>query len=193
MTSRRQDPAKSAIYNPKEFRRGRTDDILAVSPALSWRHLCVLMLAATISLSLYLWHTSDAWYSLRAVSPPPSGQFEVAHLEAQGTPQAPLRIVGSRRGEHCILRLVIWHTNAPALAVFVRGGETIDARVPVGQYRGTIVCGSTWYGDRQFGPNVVQDEIEAPLAFVRSGSGQVKGMQIELTKRLGGNLRTIQK
>lgn len=190
MKTRRQDPVKSAIYNPKEFRRSHTVGCLDVGPALTLRHLAVIILAAVLVLSLYLWHTSGGRVSLGTATLPPTGALEILHREPPGAAQAPLKVIGSKYGEHCLLRLAILRTNAPALTVFVRSGEIAEIRVPVGQYRGTIACGSTWYGDRLFGPNVAIEEIELPIAFTYSQSGQIHGMQIEMTKRAGGNLRT---
>lgn len=190
MRSRRQDPVKSAIYNPKVFRRARPADQRDVGPALSWRHLVVVLLAASVGLSLFTWRTTVGSTLPGTTTPPPTGPFGVQRQEPPGSALAPLKVVGSRDGKHCMLHLADWQSKVPVITLFVRNGETAEAQVPAGQYRGTIACGPAWYGDRQFGPGVVLDEVETPLVFARAGDGQLKGMQIELSRRIGGNLRT---
>lgn len=190
MNSRRQDPVKSAIYNPKEFRRGHVANRLDVAPVLSRRKCALVLLAAAVGLSILLWRTTGSWTSPATAAPPPTGPFGAQRHEPPGSALAPLKLVGTRDGQHCMLHLADWRSKAPVMAVFVRNGETAETLIPAGQYRGTIACGSAWYGDQQFGPRVVMDEIETPLVFLRSESGQIKGLQIELSRRIGGNLRT---
>lgn len=121
---------------------------------------------------------------------PPTGTVERLRQEPPGTAYAPLKLFGNRDGKHCMFRLEDWQTGAPVLAVFVRSGETAETTVPLGQYRGKIACGSTWYGAQMFGPGAALDELAAPVVFTRNETGGARGMMIELTQRLGGNLQS---
>ncbi len=121
---------------------------------------------------------------------PPTGTVERLRQEPPSTAYAPLKLFGNRDGKHCMFRLEDWQTGAPVLAVFVRSGETAETTVPLGQYRGKIACGSTWYGAQLFGPGTAVDELNAPVVFTRSAAGTATGMMIELTQRLGGNMQS---
>lgn len=123
---------------------------------------------------------------------PPTGTVERLRQEPPGTAYAPLKLLGNRDGKHCMFRLEDWQSGAPVLAVFVRSGEVTETTVPLGQYRGKVACGSTWYGAQLFGPGTAVDELNAPVVFTRNASGSATGMMIELTQRLGGNLQSQQ-
>lgn len=123
---------------------------------------------------------------------PPTGTVLRLRQEPPGTVYAPLKLFGNRDGKHCMFRLEDWQSGAPVLAVVVRSGETTETTVPLGQYRGKIACGSTWYGAQLFGPSTVIDQLAAPVVFTRNAAGTPTGMMIELTQRLGGNLQSQQ-
>lgn len=77
------------------------------------------------------------------------------------------------------------------LRAFVRSREALETGIPLGKYAGTIKCGSSWYGPAEFGPHASLDRITAPLEFTRAANGQLQGMVIDLTRRVGGNLPTL--
>lgn len=186
----RQDPVKSAVYNPKEFRRSRGAERFDAGPALSWRHVTVVIAAVAVGWTLYLWPASGNSPSVGTRTLPPSGPLDIRYAEAPGKPLAPLKLTGSRHGEHCLLRLSKWQTGTPVLAIFIRSGESAETQIPIGQYRATVACGTAWHGTQLLGRGADVDEFELPIVFSQSQSGQTHGVQIDLTKRVGGNLRT---
>ncbi len=123
---------------------------------------------------------------------PATGTMQRLRQEPPGTVYAPLKLFGNRDGKHCMFRLEDWQTGVPVLAVFVRAGELTETTVALGQYRGKIACGSTWYGAQLFGPATTIDQLAAPVVFTRNAAGTPTGMMIELTQRLGGNLQSQQ-
>lgn len=130
--------------------------------------------------------------SLPAATLPATGDVQQLRREPPGTLYAPLKLFGNRHGKHCMFRLEDWQTGAPVLAVFVRSSDFSEIPVPLGQYRGKIACGSTWYGAQLFGPGTGVYQLSAPVVFSRNETGGVRGMIIELTARLGGNLHSQQ-
>lgn len=178
------DLAKSAIYNPKEFRAQRRTDIeLGEDAASAPRWGAVLLLAVVGIVGWFLWSRSTALLTI-----PATGVLQ-QRRDFPGT-AAPLKVSGNRQGKHCIFKLEDWQTGAQILAVFVRSGDVAEALVPFGQYRGKISCGINWFGAQGFGPSVVQEELTAPVVFGRNTLGTVTGMTIELTQHLGGNLQS---
>lgn len=186
------DPPKIAIYNPKEFRgrRSLANEETAASSRLSWRSIIVI--AIVVGLSVYFWNGRVKTTPPVASPLPLSGTVERLRQEPSGMVYGPLKLIGNRDGRHCMFRLEDWKSGAPVLEVFVRSGETAETAVPLGQYRGKITCGSTWYGTQLFGPGTAIDQLTAPLVFTRNEAGGVRGMVIELTQRLGGNLHSQQ-
>lgn len=142
-----------------------------------------------------------ALYFLLAPDLPMLGRQEVVAMPATGmellvrqnlseAQSAPLKLQGDREGRHCIFRLEDRGTGQPVIAVFVRAAEAAQTRVPLGQYRAEIVCGSKWHGSRQFGSSGTTDQVDQVLVFKRNADGSTTGLVIDLTKTLGGNLKT---
>lgn len=124
------------------------------------------------------------------VAMPHTGDTRLFRQNAPGTVFAPLKLIGNREGKHCLLRLEDWQTGVPALDVFVRNGEITETNVAIGVYRAKIACGSTWYGAQLFGPDAPMSQLAKPVQFIRNANGGTTGMQISLTQRMGGNLKS---
>jgi len=104
---------------------------------------------------------------------------------------APFKISGAFEN-HCVVELYPWTGASTALLrVLVRSREAFETAIPLGRYKGTITCGSSWYGPAEFGADSTQDRIAAPLNFVQAANGQLQGMAIDLKRRAGGNLPVI--
>lgn len=184
----RQDPVKSAIYNPREFRgSGLSTDSSGSSGSTGFVWLAMIVLTALISTASYFRigdGTGQAQAQASASILPkaliPTGAVKRLRQEPAGTVYAPLKLMGSRYGKHCMFRLEDWQTGAPVLAIFVRAGDTTETLVPLGQYRGQIACGATWYGAQLFGAGSTQEELSAPAVFFQNASGEVHGVMIQL-------------
>lgn len=107
------------------------------------------------------------------------------------TPQAPLKIV-TPSGSDYYVKLVDANTGADAVAIFVRGGQSIQVDVPLGTYRMRYASGQTWRGTRHlFGPGTLTNYGEAESVFdFHISAGYIKGYTVELVPQVGGNLRT---
>jgi len=93
-------------------------------------------------------------------------------------------------GSHYLLKLVRIDTDEDVLDVFVRGGTTVEIKVPMGEYEVRWASGETWYGyDRLFGPETSYSKADTTFSFQFNGD-QISGYTITLYKVANGNLRT---
>ena len=101
---------------------------------------------------------------------------------------APLRIITSR-GDNYYVKAVPRGGGAP-VCIFIRGGDTIDVDVPLGDYTIKYACGDKWYGeDLLFGNRTSYSKADSPFSFKRTYDG-VSGYTLTLYKVQNGNLRT---
>ena len=74
------------------------------------------------------------------------------------------------------------------LDVFVKGGETVKLKAPLGEYIIKYAAGKDWYGYQYlFGPKGGYHRAENSMVFERDG-GKIHGYSIKLYKVQGGNL-----
>lgn len=99
----------------------------------------------------------------------------------------PMRI-NNAPGANALVKLISLGSDEEVLSVFVRAGETVDVRVPLGSYRGKIASGETWYGDEiRFGPSTSYGEFGSLFEFRIEGD-RLAGKEITLTRVENGNL-----
>jgi len=188
---------KEAYYTPKAFRRTGPGQGGVSKPSRTGRWATGALLAisgfgagyyfATNPISISAINRIASARSDRPLHMPATGVIAMAQVPANAV-VAPLKLNGSADTD-CLFELRLWEGNgATLLRVFVRSGETFEARIPLGKYTGTITCGSSWYGPAEFGLNASLDRIAAPLEFSRAANGQLQGMVIDLTRRVCGNL-----
>jgi hypothetical protein len=109
----------------------------------------------------------------------------VAHNHER--PMAPLDILGEP-GANYFVKLVAPGSRTPILTAFIRDGEKLSIKAPLGTYNLRIASGKEWYGLKYlFGPETALSEAEQDLSFEDTGSGYA-GYTVELTPRLNGNL-----
>jgi len=107
----------------------------------------------------------------------------------RGDPVAPLEIRTSGTEHHYFIKLAYFHNNAPVLTVFVRGGQSVSLKVPLGTMKLRYAVGSTWYGERfLFGPETAYAEADAQFDFMIEND-RITGYTIELYPQPNGNLR----
>jgi hypothetical protein len=105
---------------------------------------------------------------------------------------APLRIVTAADSPHYFIKVVDWERGTPVLTVFVRSGQTVNVKVPLGSYRLKYAGGTEWYGQKYlFGPATAYARAQDRFNFTLEGD-QVSGFTVELIKQIGGNLRTAE-
>ncbi len=120
---------------------------------------------------------------------PRSGMFKRYVRVSRDDPQPPLKITTRTGGPHCLLKLYEVGTGTPTVAVFIRSGETVEVKVPVGTYRAKLASGERWYGEeRLFGHDTDYAQFDSLMEFEVRGN-QLVGKSIELTPVLHGNLR----
>jgi hypothetical protein len=186
-----------AYYTPKAFRRTAPSEANISRPSRTSRRAAGALIAIASFGAGYYFATRPApishidgvadVQSKRPFNMPATGVIAMLRVPAHAL-VAPLKLNGSTETD-CLFELRLWEdSNASLLRVFVRSRETFETRIPLGKYTGTITCGSSWYGQAGFGPNASLDRIAAPLEFVRATNGQLQGMVIDLTRRVGGNL-----
>lgn len=103
---------------------------------------------------------------------------------------APLRIVTPHGEDNYYVKVVNAYTGAPALTLFIYGGQSFETEVPLGVYVIRYATGKTWFGEeRLFGPNTSYSQADKTFNFAIEGN-QVSGYTVELIRQQAGNLRT---
>jgi hypothetical protein len=90
------------------------------------------------------------------------------------------------------IKLSDWDSNAPALALFLRGGQQASVPMPYGRYRLTITEGSAWYGpERLFGRRTLVSEGIMPIVLrYDAATQQHVGQVVTLSETPHGNFPT---
>jgi hypothetical protein len=102
---------------------------------------------------------------------------------------APFQIQSSYDSHH-LVKLSDAATGRSVLTIFVRGGTTVEAKVPLGTYTVKYASGDKWYGDLHlFGPETTYSKADDPFNFHRLGD-EINGYTITLYKVADGNLLT---
>lgn len=102
---------------------------------------------------------------------------------------APFEIKAAQESNY-LLKLVDAYTYNPVMTVFVRGGSTVEVKVPLGTFEVRYASGTKWYGyEYMFGPETAYNKAEETFTFGVIGN-QITGYTITLYKVAGGNLRT---
>jgi len=120
---------------------------------------------------------------------PRSGEINTHIPGVYGSMDAPFEIKTSA-GSNYLLKMEHWDSGRDILDVFVRSGETIEIKVPVGKYRVKYASGQTWYGSEElFGPRTSYSKADQPFEFRKTYNGY-NGYTITLYRVRNGNLRT---
>ncbi len=105
---------------------------------------------------------------------------------------APLKIVTKSSDMNFFIRLCDWNTKQVIMEIFVRAGQTVDAKVPLGSYEIKYAAGKTWYGKQNyFGSGTSYNKADEKFDFFKTGNS-IRGYTLELYQRPDGNLRTKQ-
>ncbi len=120
-------------------------------------------------------------FSLPAVSPPKNGELVV---KANYTLVAPFEI-RSNVGDNYLVKLTDVATGEDALTVFVKGGQTVTTRAPLGRFMVKYASGSTWYGYQHlFGPNTIYSKAEQIFEFKKTISSSAQSRLLDLRRKL---------
>lgn len=195
---------KPVIYNPKEFRGGRT---LCKPPKKGDSSGVLKSISVWMVVALVFWLIFQHFESkkinnsnLSAITLPRIGAAEQQFPESSSTiqyqqitsPGAKLTVLSEQgKAENCVIKLETWDSGIPVIELFVRAGERGETQlVPLGGYRTKIVCGERWYGrNEMFGKGSRVSIGTTPLQFWQSGN-TINGQTLTLTKRIDGNFKT---
>lgn len=96
--------------------------------------------------------------------------------------------INNEPGANALIKLVRVSDGVEVISIFVRAGETVEVKVPLGTYRAKIASGQTWYGDEiRFGPSTSYGEFGSTFNFRIEGE-QLAGHELTLTHVANGNL-----
>jgi hypothetical protein len=108
---------------------------------------------------------------------------------ALGDAVAPFSIKTALGGNY-FFKLVDLTTNTEQLSGFIVGGTPLKTKIPAGLYELRYAVGDTWVSeDEFFGDDTAFAKADTPLSFSVE-SDRVRGVEVELIRQLGGNLRT---
>jgi len=87
-----------------------------------------------------------------------------------------------------LIKLTNVKNGVETMKIFVRGGETIEVKVPIGEYKVKLASGENWYGDKvRFGPKTNYALFDGTFTFRVKGD-QLEGHFIKLQPIVHGNL-----
>ena len=120
---------------------------------------------------------------------PINGIYKIQNKNNINPNQSPRLKIINAPGANTLMKLVKVKDNTEAMTIFIRAGQTVEVRVPIGSYRAKIASGQTWYGDEvRFGPNTSYATLDTILEFSIEGN-QLLGNELQLTRVKDGNLR----
>jgi hypothetical protein len=119
---------------------------------------------------------------------PATGRIHALWRSSPETVLAPLRVVTATGSPNYYVKVVDWETHAARLVFFVRSGQTLSVRVPLGVYELRYAAGEKWYGEEYlFGPETAYRRADEQFDFRAEGE-KISGFTVELIKQINGNL-----
>lgn len=123
------------------------------------------------------------------ITPPPKSQ-PLPETGSTNKPNlhgnSPLKIK-TNAGSHYWIKIVnAYNEKDELVSYFIRGGETLDVNLPMGEYIVKYAYGDTWYGkENLFGEETKYSKADEVLEFYYN-----QGYVIELIQQINGNLHT---
>ena len=124
--------------------------------------------------------------SLQEIAMPYTG---TVNNYARGERIAPFAIETSA-GSNYFVKLKDIYSNQTVMEFFIRGGDKISTKVPLGTYQITYASGKKWYGyNNLFGNDTSYSKTDQDFNFKQTYQG-VSGYTITLYQVSNGNLST---
>ncbi|MBW2614530.1 MAG: DnaJ domain-containing protein [Deltaproteobacteria bacterium] len=96
----------------------------------------------------------------------------------QGT--APLKIKTRGEDRHFFIKLIALPEKKEVVSIFIRGGDMLKIRMPLGIYALKYAVGETWYGTRWlFGDDTVYSRLDQKIEF-KFTENEISGYSIDL-------------
>ncbi len=175
----------------------------AIRRLYQFRHFC--WIAAIVgAVSVAIWQapikestpvsvkrTDPVSVSCKAVSRPRTGIYR--NYDLSSNLAAPFEI-HTAVGANYFIKLEDAVTREPIQTFFIRGGQTMQSNVPLGQFVLKYATGNSWCGENDmFGTETEFHKADAVLRFSRQNSDDgytMIGNTIELILQVNGNLKT---
>jgi hypothetical protein len=120
---------------------------------------------------------------------PSSGIFKLKNLKEFDPNNSPRLKVINAPGANALVKLKREKDGIEVISVFVRAGETVEVRVPLGSYFLHIASGEKWYGESiRFGPNTTYIQFKTVFNFYIK-ENKLVGKILTLTQVVNGNLK----
>ena len=119
----------------------------------------------------------------------PKKRHKTGCLTSKGNNVAPFSVV-TQYGMDYYIKLEKTDTKKTVMTAYIRGGDTLDIKVPLGNYILKYASGTQWYGQKYyFGDETVFSKADEIFFFRRIQSGY-EGYTVELVLQKNGNLHT---
>lgn len=103
---------------------------------------------------------------------------------------APLKIKTRNDGYNYYVKISTIKSNKTIETLFIRSGESVTTKVPLGSYVLKYSTGKRWYGKKYlFGPETVYSKAEKIFTFTKEND-RTSGYSVELFRQINGNLQT---
>lgn len=103
---------------------------------------------------------------------------------------APFKVTVPLNQVHYFLKIVNANTGERIASYFIRSGETLETKLPLGNYKIKYAFGEVWYGKNHlFGENTQFAKANQNFEFNFNGY-QYQGHRLELIQRQNGNLES---
>lgn len=120
---------------------------------------------------------------------PNNGIFKMNNRKGFDSNNSPRLKVINSPGANALIKLIRAKDSVEVMSVFIRAGETVEVRVPLGSYQAKIASGQTWYGDSiRFGPKTSYAIFDTTFNFYIE-ENQLVGNELTLTRVVNGNLK----
>lgn len=102
--------------------------------------------------------------------------------------------VNTKGESHYLVKLAPFYSTSSRMAIFIRAGQSIDIKVPLGTYEFRFASGKKWYGyDKLFGHDTRYSKGEGLMEFTKTATAKgyrIKGHKVTLYAVAGGNYHT---
>jgi len=98
--------------------------------------------------------------------------------------------IESSNEENYLIKIKDYYSHKKIMTIFVRGGESLKTKVPLGEYEITYASGKIWYGyENLFGSETHYSKADEKFSFEKIDN-KISGYTITLYPVIGGTLAT---
>ncbi|MEQ8198157.1 MAG: hypothetical protein ABRQ27_09150 [Clostridiaceae bacterium] len=102
---------------------------------------------------------------------------------------ADLEVCTDKSSGNYFIKLVDTSSRSHVITLFINKGETVNIKVPLGNYEMLAATGDTWYGDEYlFGPGTQYSKADCEYPFEMDAFGDISGWTVDMTPQVNGNM-----